>query len=143
MRRQDYTLLLAKNGDVWFCGENQVSQDHLRTHFRSAPLLDDNWQPASHMHAIRLSLHCIRQFGQRGGGSWDGRYPALILGGQNVNRLACGESHMTVSTADGRAYSWGLNDWVRPWMSGCSSVVPYNFCMPSSQASVVGHVFPS
>jgi hypothetical protein len=22
---QDYTLLLAKNGDVWFCGESTVS----------------------------------------------------------------------------------------------------------------------
>jgi hypothetical protein len=24
LREQDYTLLLAKNGDVWFCGENVV-----------------------------------------------------------------------------------------------------------------------
>ena len=28
---QDYTLLLTKTGDVWFCGENMVSRDDLRS----------------------------------------------------------------------------------------------------------------
>ena len=54
----------------------------------------------------------ITQFGQRGGGPWDGVYPTLILKGQRVSQLACGESHITVSTAWGAVFGWGLNDWV-------------------------------
>jgi hypothetical protein len=57
----------------------------------------------------------IAQFGQRGGGPWDGVYPTLILKGQRVSQLACGESHITVSTAWSAVFGWGLNDWV----SGC------------------------
>ena len=122
---QDYTLLLTKTGDVWFCGESMVSRDDLRSPSRVSRehyvwfvcLVRVRACHGALRHrdacVFTLSICWHVQFGQRGGGVWDGRYPTLVLGGQNVNPLACGESHMTVSTADGRAYSWGLNDWVR------------------------------
>lgn len=83
-----HSLLITRNGSVWSFGPNDSS--------------------GGGGHGSK-ALAASGQLGRPG--SWAPAQVAGALQGRTVTQVAAGRYHSVAVTADGRVYTWGLNDW--------------------------------